>query len=281
MNVLTMAGAVLLAGHAAAATAAEQGLPRVVSEVTLADYRGERGELHRLAGELERLDAPELAAYRHYWRGFALWRSAINGFNETPLPADVPRELEDALAAFKAALVARPGWIEAKVGMVGCWSYQLWLSRDDAARRDAILKDALPVVAEMKSEGAANPRALWLAGQSQLGGGGRSPDPVKAAATLRRGIEAALDEARARAADEPAWIPRWGGAENLMNLAYLYAHSTLADRDLARAYAEGALVAAPEWHFVRDILLPQIDALPPRPPAAAATTPAATPAPSQ
>jgi hypothetical protein len=43
-----------------------------------------------------------------------------------------------------------------------------------------------------------------------------------------------------------------------MNLAYLYAHSDLANRDLAIAYAEGALVAAPEWHYVRDILRPQI-----------------------
>jgi len=39
-----------------------------------------------------------------------------------------------------------------------------------------------------------------------------------------------------------------------VNLAYLYPHSGLANRDLALAYAEGALVAAPEWHYVRDIL---------------------------
>jgi hypothetical protein len=31
---------------------------------------------------------------------------------------------------------------------------------------------------------------------------------------------------------------------------------------LALAYAEGALTAVPEWHYVRDILLPQIEALP-------------------
>jgi hypothetical protein len=46
-----------------------------------------------------------------------------------------------------------------------------------------------------------------------------------------------------------------------MNLAYLYSHSALQNRALALAYAEGALVAAPDWHYVRDILMPQIRAL--------------------
>ena len=115
----------------------------------------------------------------------------------------------------------------------------------------------------MSEKGADNPRALWLMGQTQLGApppyGG---DAAKAAATFHRGIEAALAETRQIAAGEPAWIPRWGGAENLMNLAYLYSHSALASRDLALAYAEGALVAAPDWHYVRDILWPQILELP-------------------
>jgi hypothetical protein len=99
-------------------------------------------------------------------------------------------------------------------------------------------------------------------GQTQFGA--RRPtggDPAKAAATFHRGIEAALAEAR-RTADEPVSIPLWGGAANLMNLAYLCSHSLLANRDLALASAEGALVAAPEWHHVRDILWPQILELP-------------------
>jgi hypothetical protein len=55
--------------------------------------------------------------------------------------------------------------------------------------------------------------------------------------------------------------PRRGGAENLINVAYLYSHSALANRALALTYAEGA-VAAPEWHYVRDVLWPQILELP-------------------
>ena len=47
-----------------------------------------------------------------------------------------------------------------------------------------------------------------------------------------------------------------------MNLAYMYSHAGTPDRTAALAYAEGAVTAVPEWHYVRDILLPQIQALP-------------------
>ena len=47
-----------------------------------------------------------------------------------------------------------------------------------------------------------------------------------------------------------------------MSLAYLHTHSKLVNRDLALAYAEGALAAVPRWHYVREILLPQTQALP-------------------
>ena len=39
-----------------------------------------------------------------------------------------------------------------------------------------------------------------------------------------------------------------------MNLAYMYSHGGAPDRAAALAYAEGAVTAVPEWHYVRDIL---------------------------
>lgn len=238
-------------------------LARIVNEVQSADYRGERADLRRLADALESLKDPKLAGYRHYWRGFALWRRALNGFNETPMPPDLALDLEAGIASFRAALAEKPGWIEARIGMVGCGSSLLFLAQGDGPRTEAILNEFIPVAQEVREKGADNPRALWLTGGSQLGApppyGG---DAAKAANTFRRGIEAALAESRGTDADEPVWVPRWGGAENLMSLAYLYSHSALANRDLAVAYAEGALVAVPEWHYVRDVLWPQIQAMP-------------------
>ena len=80
---------------------------------------------------------------------------------------------------------------------------------------------------------------------------------AKAAATFHQGLEAARREARA-GAGKPSYAPSWGAAENLMSLAYLYSHTSLENRDAALAYAEGALAAAPEWHYVADVLVPQI-----------------------
>lgn len=237
-------------------------LGALASAIRAADYRGERAELSRLAAALEAVRDPRLAAFRGYWQGFAKWRRALNGFNEMLTPADLKEDLEAAASSFREALLDQPDWMEARIGVMGCAGPLLFLAKDDAARRDAILKDYLPVAREVKERAGDNPRALWLIGQSQLGApppyGG---DVAKAAGIFHHGVEAALAEARQRPADEPAWVPRWGGAENLMNLAYLYTHSSLANRDLAIAYAEGALVAAPEWHYVRDVLLVEIRAL--------------------
>lgn len=276
MNVLAVTLAVLVAGGAKGASSPES-LPGMVREIRVADYRGARADLQRLAAGLDHVRDPKLAAYRHYWRGFALWRRALNGFNETPTPSDLESDLKAAIASFQAALAEKPDWIEARIGIMGCAGPLLFLAKDDAPRREAVLKEYVPLVRDVSEKGTDNPRALWLMGQNRLGApppyGG---DAAKAAATFRRGIEAALLEARqaGAGAPEPEWIPRWGGAENLMNLGYLYTHSAVKNRDLALAYAEGALVAAPEWHYVRDVLWPQILALP-----QPTTTEAGTPVP--
>lgn len=237
----------------------------LVAQVRSADYRGDRAALARLFVDLDAVKDPRLSAYRAYWQGFAKWRRVLNGFfNETSPPADLKVDLVAAIASFKAALAARPNWIEAKVGIVGCSGSLLFLSGDDAAERDRILAEYVPVVKELFAEGNDNPRALWIVGGLQLQAPPpRGGDAVKAAATMRKGLEAARREASGPGA--PPYEPTWGGPENLMNLAYLYSHSSAQNRTLALAYAEGALVAVPEWRYVREVLIGQIQALPETP----------------
>jgi hypothetical protein len=256
MNVLVLA---VMASVSSPGATAETSLSDLVPAVLAADHRGAREELKRLAVALERPGDAGLEAYRHYWRGFAWWRRALNGFNETPLPEDLERDLRAGIDSFRASLGRRPEWVEARIGLVGCWSALLYVPAMDGPRRQAVLKEALPVVRELDEHGSSNPRALWLNGGSQFGAPPpRGGDLQKAAATFHRGLQAARDEPKG----EPVWVPRWGGTENLMSLAYLYTHTAVANRPLALAYAEGALVAAPEWHYVRDVLWPQILALP-------------------
>lgn len=251
----------------AAPAKAEARLVGLVEEVRSADYRGDRAELRRLVGALDGITARGRVAAVRYWQGFALWRRALNGFNETPWPDDLKGDLQAAVARFRAALAARPDWIEAKIGMVGASASLLYLAGDDAAQTKPILAEFLPLARELADKGADNPRALWLTAGFQLYRG----DAVKAAATMRKGLEAAESESRRRPVP-PAYEPTWGGAENLMNLAYLYSQGASRDRGVALAYAEGALVAAPEWHYVRDVLMAQIRALEEAP------APAASPA---
>jgi hypothetical protein len=240
-------------------------LGTAVGAIVRADYAGERADLKRLAASIDDVKDPALAPYRDYWIGFALWRRAINGFNETPTPDDLPADLAAATAAFRRALAAKPGWIEPKIGLAGCGANLIYLAGGDEARRQAVLAEFVPVFREIGEQGKQNPRALWIVGGGQLAAppphGGH---PDLAAATYRSALEAARAEALARP-DAPAWEPTWGGPENLMALAYVYTHTSLKNRTVALAYAEGALAAVPHWHFVRDILLPQAQALPTAP----------------
>jgi len=267
----TLALSMLLPSHLLCAKEAK--FAALVTEVRSADYRGDRPALSRLDEKLGELDDAALADYRDYWRGFARWRRAINGFSETPLPADLGSDLELAVGHFRASLERRPDWIEAKLALVGCLGNLLFVAGDDAEKKKPLIAEVVPLYRWLEANGRDNPRALWIIGGMQSWRG----DFVNATATMRRGLELSWQESAAAAA-APAWIPSWGGPENLMNLAYTYSHAKTPDRAAALAYAQGAVTAVPEWHYVRDILLPQIEALAEPPVAAAPAGPAATPA---
>jgi hypothetical protein len=238
-------------------SAREARLAALAAQVTSADYRGDRPALARLDSELGELEGAALAEYREYWRGFALWRRAINGFNETPTPDDLASDLEKAVDRFHASLAARPGWIEPRIGMVGCWASLIYLAGKDEAKKEAILARFREEGQGLKEEGKQNPRMLWLMAGSQFWHG----DPVAAIATCNQGLAAAWAEGTSRTA-RPPWVPTWGGPENLMSLGYFWSHGAAKNKQLALAYAQGAATAVPEWHYVRDILIAQIQDLP-------------------
>jgi hypothetical protein len=52
--------------------------------------------------------------------------------------------------------------------------------------------------------------------------------------------------------------PSWGKPELMMGLAYCHLNTSHADLGAAERYARSALEIVPYWHYVRDILLPQI-----------------------
>jgi hypothetical protein len=72
-------------------------------------------------------------------------------------------------------------------------------------------------------------------------------------------VESGLRRERAPNAAHPL-EPAWGNAELHMLAAFFYANRTSPDLATAERHARTALAAHPQWHYVRDILLPQIAA---------------------
>src|SRR5262245_10417440 len=69
----------------------------VVPRIQRADYEGDRAALQRLHDELAPVPAEPHAGSRvRYWRGFALWRRAINGFNDKVDVAVLEQDLRGA-----------------------------------------------------------------------------------------------------------------------------------------------------------------------------------------
>src|SRR5580658_9384445 len=99
-------------------------------------------------------------------------------------------------------------------------------------------------------------RVLWVLGPIRWSsppdrGGGQD----KAFENYNRGLEAI--RIQKRDASDPL-EPSWGEPELLMSLAWSNLNRTTPDLNAAEQDAQAALKIVPYWHYVRDILMPQI-----------------------
>ncbi len=232
-------------------------LAELVERVRRADYEGDRAALRRLHEDLGRHGGDEHVASRvWYWRGFALWRRAINGFNDSVDAAEQEQDLSQATADFERAAAKEPGFVDAKVAALGSLGLIAFLHWDDPAS----LAELRPRFESLLREAQAdpdNPRLLWVTGPMRWNtppekGGGQD----KAIDGYERGLAVARQR-KERAAPSPL-EPSWGEPELLMSLAWSNLNRTVPDMDAAERNARAALSLVPHWHYVRDILLPQI-----------------------
>jgi len=239
-----------------AANPARDSVIRIVEQIKRADYEGDRVALKRLHGELTPLpDNRMLASRGLYWRGFALWRRAINGFNESPTPQDLEEDLNGAIADFNDSLVQDHAFVESKIAEASCFGYLAYLSMKDPARMQDMIQHSSPLLKDAMASDPDNPRLLWVLGPIRWSspperGGGQD----KAFDLYKRGLEAV----RTRPAVSDPLEPSWGEPELLMNRAWSNLHRTTPDLKAAQHDAAAALILVPYWHYVRDILLPQI-----------------------
>jgi hypothetical protein len=76
---------------------------RIIAQIQRADYEGDRTAMQRGYDELKPfMEDQKLASRIRYWRGFALCRRAINGFNDAVDPKELEQDLKAALDEFKS-----------------------------------------------------------------------------------------------------------------------------------------------------------------------------------
>lgn len=241
---------------------------RLVVQIQRADYEGDRAALERLYNDLSPFaDDEEFGARVRYWRGFAQWRRAINGFNDSTSPGELEQDIKRAVSEFEAAMTKDPGFVDAKAAAGSASGLLLFLYsanptlapefKDPARQREAITK-AIKYLNEAEAAEPENPRILWMLGPIRWNapperGGGED----KTIETIQKGLKSA--RARQGAVRDPL-TPSWGEPELLMSLAYYYMARKTPDLAAAEQYARSALALVPYWHYVRDILIPQIEA---------------------
>src|ERR1700685_2486942 len=111
-----IAAAILVIAPAVARTnpiAAERdAVSALVLQIQKADYEDDREPLQHLYGELAPFtESKDLASRVLYWRGFALWRKALNGFNDSPTPKDLEEDLNGAVTDFNDSLAQDPTFV--------------------------------------------------------------------------------------------------------------------------------------------------------------------------
>ena len=258
MNTKLLTALIFVSLSFAAATPANDAreqAARIVAQIQRADYEGDRSAMQRGYDDLAPFTEDELASRIRYWRGFAQWRRAINGFNDAVDPKELEQNLNIALDEFKIAIEKDPTFVDTKVGTISCLGFLAFMNRKDQARAKELVSQILPLVKEADEMAPNNPRLIWVHGpifwnSPPERGGGQD----KAIQNYERGLEAC---SKIKTSDDPL-EPSWGKPELMMSLAYCYLNMNAADVNAAERYARTALVVVPYWHYVRDILLPQI-----------------------
>lgn len=234
----------------------------IAADIVRADYEADLPLLLLLYHELpEPVGVTREASRIRYWRGFARWRRAINGVNDGAPVAQMLEDLQIATREFDAALTIAPEFVDAEAGLLSALGIQLFLLNGDTARMQPIIDRVRPMMTTLRSRELQHPRLLWVLGQAEW----RTPagwPKERVLAHQQRVIASylhALELVRAqRIPSSDDLEPRWGEPELLMNLAWSNLNKVTPDLSAAERHAREALRLVPHWHYVRDILLPQI-----------------------
>ena len=241
---------------ASAADKAREQVVKIVAQIQRADYEDDRASLQRLFAALAPFaENKQLASRVRYWRGFALWRRAINGANDNVAAKELEEDIDQALSEFDVSAKLDQDFVEAKIAALSCLGYLAFLHRTDQAQLQNYLARFSPLRKDLQATSPDNPRLCWVLGPMywnvpETGG------PAKAIASYQQGL-ATIRMAKTAAASDPL-NPSWGEPELLMSLAWASLNGPAPDSAAAEQYARSALALVPYWHYLKDVLMPQI-----------------------
>jgi hypothetical protein len=233
---------------------------KIVAQIQRADYEGDRVALKHLYSQLAPfVENKELAARVQYWRGFALWRRAINGFNDKVGPTELQEDLKQALDEFNEASKQDPAFVDAKIGALSCvgfLAYSVHQQDPGSARIQDLIAQARQLRKDAEAAAPENPRLAWVIGPMIWN---TPPERGDGQAKAMEGYEKGLKAIRNhKTTPIDSLEPSWGEPELLMSLAWSNLNRTTPDLNAAEQCARSALELVPDWHYVRDILMPQI-----------------------
>jgi hypothetical protein len=141
-------------------------ITKIVLQIQKADYEDDRSALQRLYGELAPFaETKGLASRVLYWRGFALWRKAINGFNDSVEKNELQQDLQQAAEEFEKSASADPSFVDAKIALGSCYGFLAYsMNKKDAAELQALVAKSRQSITEAKAAAPDNPRLLWVLG---------------------------------------------------------------------------------------------------------------------
>jgi hypothetical protein len=206
--------AFLLISATMALAASSEQVVKIVTQIKRADYEGNRAALQRLHGEIAPFtDNQKTSARVLYWSAFALWRRAINGFNDNVDAAEQQADLKQAQLEFEESAKRDTAFVDARVGVLSCMGligYAIRQSKPDPVKMQELFTQWSQQRKEIEAIAPDNPRLLWVLGPSvwfipKENGGGQA----NAMAMYRQGLEA-IRKPNARSSDplEPSWENR-------------------------------------------------------------------------
>jgi hypothetical protein len=233
----------------------ERKLIAIKADLMSADYRADLPALE--SGRLRASALSDDANFGYladYWSGFASWRIVLNGAAKMT-PDEAKLHLGRAVADFESSIQKKSDFAD---GYVAAAAVHGWLAAYNSADQAAMNREIenyqrlLKRALELEP---TNPRALWIQAVPYI------VLPPERGGNVDRAIELyhkMIENAGPPQPQSP--LPDWGKVEGLMSLANAYIKKPTPDINAAEEEARAALELQPQWHYLKDILMPQIEA---------------------